>query len=396
MWRTCSLAEVSQEDISLSDSEVVQEQSLTFGNWAVQLKLACEADRLEDIEAIASLRSPRQVALRHKTVFQQQQKIEIDGDTVIFSTGGGSITYRDELIPFKAMSAQENGSPLPDFPPQDSENGRKLKTLLLRHSLEFGGRCLFWVRSVGAMKILEAQGANTHDLGWMGVPLLVYMAENGSLDIVRFLLDERGHDPNIARKDGNYTALHWAKSLDTVRLLIERGGDANALTSFGDSVLAQQFRTGQAEVIDYLLGLGEEKAARANLLHWLEPNPEILRVLIRHGIPLDQPITPTFPDNHYPPLAMQRILSSGLDKWERTKEKTTKAEIARDILECIDILLAQGWNPMTYDESGRLPYHVIEDWLPDTDQPLRRALDERLARHNGARKALSHAMDDES
>jgi hypothetical protein len=90
---------------------------------------------------------------------------------------------------------------------------------LLREPCEFSGTCLFWVRSLPALRLLEEKGADTRDLGWMGIPLLVHMAEQGHIDIVRFLVEERGHDPSGRRMDGHYTALHWAKGPDVVRYL---------------------------------------------------------------------------------------------------------------------------------------------------------------------------------
>jgi ankyrin repeat protein len=213
----------------------------------------------------------------------------------------------------------------------------------------------------------------------MGVPLLVFIAQRGHEDIVRFLIEQRGHDPSVARADGRYTALHWATGLDLVRYLIEQGADSKALTSFGDSVVAQQIRSGQADVVDYLLGLGEERVSRANVLQWLEANPEMLRVLCRHGIALGEPIEPNFGEEHAT-LAMHRILQSG------TENRKSEPGDGKDLLECVDILLAQGWDPNQRDSGGRLPYHMVQDLLPNTDDPLRQHLDARLSRFDGPRK----------
>jgi len=380
------------DDGQYVDTQNLIAENAEFGNWLFQLQEACTADRLEDIEAIASMQCPKQVVLRRFTRYGPPP-IENDQDSFL-SNKSTRLEHRDELLPIAAMYEQENCPPLPDFPPADSEAGIKLKEILLRPSGGFGGHCLFWVQSVEALKILEAQGASTHDR-WGDLPLLVHMAENRHLGIVRFLVDEQQHDPNVARQDGLYTALHWAKDIAIVRFLIERGGDLNALTSFGDSVLAQQLRYGQAEVVDLLLGMPEEEASRANLLHWLNANPEILRVLLKHRIPLDQPLAPTGYIGWFPSLAMQSVLDEGLVEWLHAKSNMAdKAVTAKNVLECVDILLAQGWDASRRDGAGRLPYHVVQDWLPDTNEPLRRALDERLAKYDGERVKMEQ-MEDE-
>lgn len=364
---------------SSDDSSRVISESTTFQDWQVQLKLACEADRRDDIAAIVSLRLPRSVVLRHVTVVREPAQTLVTADSLLFSSGAQRTTYRDEVVPATAMRARDDCPPLPDFPEPGSPAAEAFLRHLLRDPYEFSGSCLFWMKTVDALRLLEEKGASTHDKGWMGVPLLVYMAERGHENIVRFLIEQRGHDPNIPRADGRYTALHWATGLDLVRYLIEQGADCKALTSFGDSVVAQQIRSGQADVVDYLLGLGEERVSRANLLQWLEARPEMLRVLCRHDIAMGEPIAPNFGEDHAP-LALHRILQSGIEN------RQSGPGDGKDLLECVDILLAQGWDPTLRDSGGRLPYHMVQDLLPDTDDPLRQQLDARLSRFDGPRK----------
>jgi hypothetical protein len=212
----------------------------------------------------------------------------------------------------------------------------------------------------------------------MGIPLLVHMAQQGRLPIVRFLVEERDHDPSATRVDGQYSALHWARGLDVVQYLIEHGANGRALTSFGDSIPSQQVRHGQVDVVDYLLGLGEERVSRANLLHWLWPHPEMLRVLCRHldAAALAKPIEPGLGESHAP-LVLHRILERGIRGLDVDTE-------AKDVLECVDILLDHGFDPTLYDYSGRLPWHVVQDL--QTAEPLRQALAARLVKYDGERK----------
>ena len=149
------------DDGQYVDTQNLIAENAEFGNWLFQLQEACTADRLEDIEAIASMQCPKQVVLRRFTRYGPPP-VENDQDSFL-SNKSTRLEHRDELLPIAAMYEQGNCPPLPDFPPADSEAGIKLKEILLRPSGGFGGHCLFWVQSVEALKILEAQGASTHD-----------------------------------------------------------------------------------------------------------------------------------------------------------------------------------------------------------------------------------------
>lgn len=364
-----------------SDASVPVAEETKFDDWQVQLKKACEADRLADIEAIVSLRPPQRVVLRHVTTVRDEPQTRVTGNTVVISGGTKRYISREEVVPYEDVPTLPGCPPPPDFLEPGSAAADEFLRHLLRDPHNYSGSCLFWVQSIDALRLLEEKGASTHDKGWMGIPLLVHRAEQGREDMVRFLIEERGHDPSVARGDG-YAALHWAEGLDLVRYLIERGADGKALTGFGDSVVAQQVRRGHVDVVDYLLGLGEERVSRANLLHWVGAEPEMFRVFCRHvGVATFQQPIPTSLWESYPPLALQRVLQSGING-----QGTGLRINAEDIVECVDILLAHGCDPMLRDHSGRLPYHVVQDLLPDTEDPLRQQLDARLARYDGPRK----------
>jgi len=376
---------MTSDQLPPPDPAHIVSQVATFEIWQVQLLLACEADRREDIDAIASLRAPQHVVLRQITVVRSEPTVRIGAGGMLLSGGGRRTLYRDELIPYSAAQEREECPPLPDLPGPGTLAADELLWRLLREPYRFSGSSLFWVQTLTALRLLEDRGASTHDRGWMDVPLVVFMADRGHADIVRFLVEERGHDPNSARLNGNYTPLHWAKGLDQVRFLVEQGGDPNALTDFGDSVLAQQLRSRQADVVDYLLGLGEARASRAQLLHWLDATPEMLRTLCRHDIALHEPIPSTFGEP-YSTLALHRVLRSGIAAWCQAKRTEDKAAAATSLVDCVDILLEHGFDPSRRDGSGLLPFHVLVDNLPHPEEPLRQRLDARLAQYDGPRK----------
>ena len=221
------------------DEELIEVIQLdTFESWAAQLRIAVSERRHADVEAIASLRQPSHLALFHVTRGRyRSSSIDDRGGVAVEET---EEARRTELVPLAQAASVVGCKPLSRFPKPDSWRGRRLRRRLLREPYEFEGSSLFWIDDLELLQLLERLGGDTSDQGWMGIPLLVRMAEKGAHEVVRFLVEERGHDPNKKRQDGGYTALHWAAKLETVRYLMARGADACSLTTWGDSVLAQQ------------------------------------------------------------------------------------------------------------------------------------------------------------
>lgn len=367
-----------------AEEEVVEvTQHDTFGSWQEQLWLGVRAGRYADVEAIASLRSPSHVVLRHVSVGTYRERARGDGrGAAVEST---EQAHRDELLPVAEAATVTSCKPLRRLPRPGSWRGRRLRRKLLREPFEFAGSCLFWVEGLEVLQLLERLGADTDDPGWMGTPLLVDVAEKGLHEVVRFLVEERGHSPNARREDGGYSALHWARELVTVRYLVGRGGDASALTTWGDSVLAQQLRHDHVGNVDYLLSLGDRRASRAQLLHWLGVQPEMVRVLIRHGVDLSRPIERRFGERHRP-RPLQRVLRTGVDKYLEGEKDSAREAIANRLVDCMELLLEGGADPRARDCSNRLPYHLVEDAPLASRDPLRRRLERLLSPFGGPRE----------
>jgi ankyrin repeat protein len=94
-----------------------------------------------------------------------------------------------------------------------------------------------------------------------GATPLMHAAAHGSLDTMRLLLD-KGADVN-ARNTGGATALMWAVSeIAKVRLLIDRGADVNVATSGGRTALMlAALGDGSAETVKLLLSKGANPRA---------------------------------------------------------------------------------------------------------------------------------------
>lgn len=382
-WEPEELAALGLRPPKPNEELIEVTQHDTFGSWQVQLWLAVRADRRADIEAIGSLRPPTHVVLRHVSTGRYHEAATKGTRGVLAETTESA--YRDELLEFSRSARVRGCKPLPRLPKLNSWRGRRLRRALLRQPHRFEGSCLFWAEDLAVLKLLEQLGADTDDSGWMGIPLLVHAADRGFDDVVRFLVEERGHSPNARRENGGYSALHWAKELGSVRFLMERGADPAALTTSGDSVLAQQLRRDHVAIVDYLLSLGEERASRANLLHWLGTQPEMLRVLIAHGVRLDRPIQQRFGERHRP-RALQRVLRTGLDDYQRCQEASERERSADRLVECVELMLESGVDPRVRDCSNLLPFHLVQDAIPDAGDSLRRRLDVILGAFDGARE----------
>ncbi len=103
------------------------------------------------------------------------------------------------------------------------------------------------VRGGADVNIKDRRGAATP---------LMYAAAYGTLDTMRLLLDN-GADAN-ARNAGNATALMWAVAdVAKVRLLVDRGADVNAVSTSGRTALfLAALSDGSAEVVKLLLARG--------------------------------------------------------------------------------------------------------------------------------------------
>jgi ankyrin repeat protein len=93
---------------------------------------------------------------------------------------------------------------------------------------------------------------------------LHFAAKSGNLDLVKYLIEEKGADFNAPDNDGKialHFAARWAK-LDVVKYLIEeKGADFNAPDNDGKIALHFAAESGELDLVKYLI---EEKGADFN------------------------------------------------------------------------------------------------------------------------------------
>jgi hypothetical protein len=113
-------------------------------------------------------------------------------------------------------------------------------------------------------KVFLEKGADVNSTDNISNTPLHWAAENGHLDVVKYLVEEKGADGKAADKNGN-TPLHWAARYDhwdVVKHLVEqKGADVNA--SFNDSYTPLHLIAGYGK-LDLVKFLVEEKGADVN------------------------------------------------------------------------------------------------------------------------------------
>ncbi|MHB1142055.1 MAG: ankyrin repeat domain-containing protein [Sulfuricaulis sp.] len=135
---------------------------------------------------------------------------------------------------------------------------------------------------------------------------LLALAGAGKVAEIRSMLD-RGANPDARISDGHITALHRAveqNQLEVIQLLIERGADINAETSYGITPLVLAATTGRESAVRLLHAHGaslDHKTQSGNtalnlIAHSVSIRPDIVRLLMDLGanpnIPDDSGRTP--------------------------------------------------------------------------------------------------------
>ncbi|MEX2443299.1 MAG: ankyrin repeat domain-containing protein [Alkalispirochaeta sp.] len=97
-------------------------------------------------------------------------------------------------------------------------------------------------------------------------PLLM-AAEQGRMEIVRYLVEEAGADVNATTPDsrGEITPLRYAienEDYEMVRFLVQNGADVNKANRAGWTPIMTAARTGNREILQYLLQEGADLRAR--------------------------------------------------------------------------------------------------------------------------------------
>jgi hypothetical protein len=163
--------------------------------------------------------------------------------------------------------------------------GRKSR---LRSAIDFGHLQL--------VKDLVARGAEVNPLTgkkfWADIPVM-WAASKGSMDILRFLVEDAGADVNITDKYGQTALMKSSENADlkVMRLLAEHGADVNATDKFGRTALIYAVKRGTDDSRNPYLDV-----VRYLCLHGADPN-----IIDKYGKKAIDYVTSTY-------LLIQKIL----------------------------------------------------------------------------------------
>jgi ankyrin repeat protein len=111
------------------------------------------------------------------------------------------------------------------------------------------------------MRLLLERGANPN-----ATNIIFHILDREAPQALTLLLDA-GADVHAIHKDRNQTTLHWAvwraRNVETVRVLIDRGVDIDAVQFDGRSAYAMAFMSGQTEVANLLAANGADTTLSA-------------------------------------------------------------------------------------------------------------------------------------
>ncbi|KAJ6110902.1 Aldehyde dehydrogenase C-terminal [Penicillium sp. IBT 16267x] len=131
-------------------------------------------------------------------------------------------------------------------------------------------------------------------------------ASSGSLNALKYLVDEAGADVNLPLQVGYHgsalAGASWSLNLDTVRFLVERGADLNLPLQagyFGSALAAASFRNNNMDIVRYLV----ERGADVNLplqagdfgsalaaASFSNNNLDTVKYLVEQGADVDLPL----------------------------------------------------------------------------------------------------------
>jgi len=114
-----------------------------------------------------------------------------------------------------------------------------------------------------------AGGVSVESTDYRDKTPLLLAAEQGHMEIVRYLVEEAEADVNATMPEsrGEVTALRYAISnedYEMVRYLVQNGADVNMANDAGWTPIMTAARTGNREIIGYLLDEGADLSARTD------------------------------------------------------------------------------------------------------------------------------------
>ena len=200
--------------------------------------------------------------------------------------------------------------------------------------------------------LLASADPNTRDD--VGATALMHAAAFSSIDTMRLLLD-RGADVNASTKNGA-TALMWATGdAAKVRLLLDRGATATAMAKDGTTALVAAARRGNVEVMRLLLARGGAPKGAANektelLRVAFGDYPAIRQVLAEAAITLKDLVPPsgtpltTFPSVSNADL-VRELLDMGVGANPRGRFPILANAVFEGHIDTTRVLLERGADP---------------------------------------------------
>jgi ankyrin repeat protein len=175
------------------------------------------------------------------------------------------------------------------------------------------------------VKLLLEYGADLHDNGRRGTPLLQIAAKNGNGEIVELLLDA-GLPPD-GEIEYHYTPLMYAADngyLEIVKILIEKGAKINASTDEGYTALMGALKRHHTEIAKLLIHAGAD--VNAKYVTSFTGDVTILMGAIGYFDPLEyERSTPPKPDVELINLLIQK----GADPTYTNKRGYTAMKLAK-------------------------------------------------------------------
>ena len=179
------------------------------------------------------------------------------------------------------------------------------------------------------VKFLLEKGADINAVSFLGRAAVGLAAEEGNLETLKLLLDagaaknqqqlhmalfnaagrentsairllmQCGGDPNAVSPLAGYTPLMWAAAsenvdAEVVRMMLEKGGDANIKAATGDTPISLAKRRGQTEVAKLLDPKADAPISKTAAIPSRRADAAQIKAAIEKSLPLLQSCGPTF------------------------------------------------------------------------------------------------------
>ena len=96
---------------------------------------------------------------------------------------------------------------------------------------------------------IEKEGVNVDECGFYNQTPLISASKSSQLSIVKYLI-EKGADVN-AKNIGGWTALHFARTLEVAKCLVDHGADIESVNKYENTPLIWHSETGHDDIVKY-------------------------------------------------------------------------------------------------------------------------------------------------